>query len=580
MAIIYQIPTETLLQIFRTIQLDNRIENHILDDQLDSTQILFCLSRVCRLWRKIIWGCPTLWSDICLNIGRIDTGDVSRVKRQATGRLERAGGVLLSLTILFPYEYDEERWTGEESAEILPVQLANIFRDTMSRWKSFRMHAHPIEIQSFLDSCTGPTPNLSRIIIKLRDIDLGGIPRTLFIPFQRPGGVDSGSPVVARFTSILPIYSSLGTSVTELRVNVSDGRLRTIDLITMLLSCPNLIEFSVIGEPKSSMTGDIPNPVVVPLLHLVQLHLWRIRDPEHLLGALRLQALQSLTIYWVHWSPAMQDALQRISQTCTSLISLDIDGDASDTTQDAPDFLAWESPTFPSVERFKLQSDHLINLCLRRSALSLPQAQEFALGVVPLDIAYHLLSSSTQLKSLSLYSVNADVVPRDAPIITLPHLLSINAGIYFGYLILSYITAPNLSELLIDDRCVLSMDVIRDLIARSNPPLRKLRLYGEGLADADVLWCLQRLPLLEELEIAGTEMSDATLRALEAPPPSEQGDVPDILLPQLRSATIGQGHTFNEHITTQGFAALTTSRLTVDWKLAFNTGEIRAWRAE
>ncbi|KDQ17081.1 hypothetical protein BOTBODRAFT_64537 [Botryobasidium botryosum FD-172 SS1] len=566
--IINRIPTETLAQIFQVFQL-NKDQKHT-DGFLDSTQILFRLSLVCRRWREIIQGCPTLWSAICL-----DVGSTGKVEQQATYQLERAGDTLLSLAIAFPYYYNEERWTGEGPAQALPVRLANILRDTMFRWKSFRMHAHPTEIQLFLDKCIGPTPYLSEIVIKLRDIEFGGVPRTLFIPFQRPGGVESGPPVTARFRSILPMYSSLGTSVTELRVDIGSvgPGLRTVDLITMLLSCPNLVDFLVSGDPKL-MTGDIPDPVPVPLLHLTDLHVINIRDPEHFLGALRLKVLQSLYISGHHWDPAMQDVLQRISQTCISLTNLFISSATHVEPRDAPSIPTWEWPAFPSVTHFELQADDLLNPTLQRSALSLPQAQACTLNWVPLDVAYHFLSSSTQLRSLSLYWVKADAVPQGAPIITLPDLLSIKAE--ESLQLFSHITAPSLSELVIEfsrNIFTLPMVVIRGLIARSNPPLRKLRLSWKGasLTDEDIIWCLQRLPLLEELEIAGTEMSDATLRALEAPPPSEQGVAPDILLPRLRSGTIGQRQMCNEHVTAQGFTALVTSRPTVNWSLDFGT---------
>ncbi|KDQ17079.1 hypothetical protein BOTBODRAFT_224684 [Botryobasidium botryosum FD-172 SS1] len=531
--VIKRIPTEILTLIFHMYKSRDKGNE-------DSTQHLFRLSLVCRSWREVIQGCPTLWSDIWLRVSP------DKAECQATYQLGRAGDTLLYLTILFPW-HSERKWTKEESAA-LPVRLAYIFCDTTSRWKSFRIWAQSYETQLFLDNCAGYTPNLSNFNIKLR-----------------PPEIESSLPLVASFAGFFPTHSSLGASVTKLYLNASGTHLHPADLIGVLLSCPNLVQFHLLGAPDTMM-GDISDTLTASLPHLVNLGMAGFQDPERLLGALNLVALQSLMICMHRCSPAMQCALQSIFQTCNSLTKVDITNPTVDLPNEPPSprCLVRGRTVLPSLKHFtSSHADATIFPLFRQ--LSFPEAQTIEIRAAPCDVAYNLLSSSPQLASALFFDVFG-TLPQHTPIVYLPYLSSIDLVKCLGFL--NHVDAPGPSKLSLTQAgrgCPSHHPtLVRGLIERSDPPIRILHLCLLDYTDEDILWCLRRLPLLKELMIRGTAMTDATLCALEMPRPSEQGVVPDLLLPLLESAVIG-----NDLVTAQAFAALAASRKAVTWKPLF-----------
>ncbi|KDQ17064.1 hypothetical protein BOTBODRAFT_224301 [Botryobasidium botryosum FD-172 SS1] len=515
---IQRIPTEILLQIFQ-IYKSQKCE--------DSTQHLFHLSLVCRPWRDFIQRCPALWSDMWLDVS---TG---KVEQQAAYQLERAGRTLLSLAIMFPWQHTVKERGEQGSAEPLPVRLANTLRNTMVRWESFRMHARPYEAQLFLDNCAGYTPNLSTIIIKSRYVDRNTFPPTLSIPFQRPVEAKRGPPITTSFRSILPVWSSLGTNVTEIQIDFTEVRLRAAQFVALLLSCPNLVQLTVTGAYDLTI-DNISDPVLVPLPYLTDLRVSHIREPEYLIGVLRLQALQSLCIDEFEWSPAMGGILQNIFQTCNSLEKAEIlPGDGG--LEIYEDTFAQERIVLPSLKDLSLSAEATMYPLLQR--LSLPQ-----------------------LISASFFDIDGPP-PDSTRKITLPSLLSLE--LHGSTTFLHYVDAPNLVELdLVEETRSTGADPLRSLIEGPRPSLRSLWLDIRGLTDRDIIRCLELLPFLEELEICNCTVSDETLRALAKPPPSiwlaviQKG-----LVPRLKSATF-----VCTHITDEGFATLVASRPAVDWK--------------
>ncbi|KDQ17042.1 hypothetical protein BOTBODRAFT_223885 [Botryobasidium botryosum FD-172 SS1] len=540
--IIERIPIEILVQIFR-----------IYKESGDNLmQHLFDLSLVCRLWREVIQACPALWSDICLSLS---TG---KAEQQAKYQLARAGSTLLSLTILSGKgcEWDGKRKRSdseEESARELSVRLASIFHDTMFRWKSLVMYTHLHETQPFLDNCVGYTPNLSEVTIILGNVDsnVDVVPPRLSIPVQRPAGVDSGPPVIASFKSFLPIYPLLGTSITSLDVDVRHIRARTIDLIAMLLSCPNLVQYELCGGLCQTI-GEVPDPVLVPLPHLLDLRVMGFLDLEHLLGALRFEGLRSLSLDVSRYSSALQGALQSLFRTCVLLTTVHIAGCSCERL--GGPLPPGPTIVLPSVKHFALETDTALHQFFRR--LSLPRAQTIEIRRVPYDVAHQLMSSSPQLTSASFGEIFG-ALPHHTPITVLPHLTKVK--IWGPAKLLGYIDAPSLSELILLNLGGRSASIskVRILIERSTPPLRKLHLMRPSLSDEDLIWCLRRLPLIEELVVTGaSDVSDVTLRALGAEQDADVG----VLLPHLRSATFRHNRT-----TADSFALLAASRDTVTW---------------
>ncbi|KDQ17094.1 hypothetical protein BOTBODRAFT_224854 [Botryobasidium botryosum FD-172 SS1] len=398
----------------------------------------------------------------------------------------------------------------------------------MPRWKRLVLAAPPHEIRLFLDICTGYTPNLSNLSIELR-----GEPRSfsdespiLLIPFQRSSEAGLGPPASTSFTNCLPLFPSFGPAVTELAVNATA---HITDYINMLLTYPNLVRCDLAGTS------------------------WLI-DPEHLLGALRLEALQSLCIIDFEWAQAMPGVLRRAFQTCDLLTTINITRGRPEPHSDGglPSPSNWGWITLPSVKNFTWYAS-AVAYPLHR--LSLPRVQTFRVGNIPYDIAYSLVSPSTQLTSASISDLVGEV-PQHASIITFPNLSSLYLG---GSLeLLGCMSTPHLNALTLTEDNVdhqpPASELLRGLIERPNPLVHELRLYNIGFSDEEAIWCLRRLPHIETLRIQGCLVSDVILHALEIPPPSEQGV--DIPLPRLKWAMF----ILNSRLTAQGIMSLASSR--------------------
>ncbi|KDQ17097.1 hypothetical protein BOTBODRAFT_224868 [Botryobasidium botryosum FD-172 SS1] len=544
-AIIERVPSEILLQIFEDCK-----------DQVygDTKSYLFGLSRVCRFWRSVIHTSPTLWSDIWLDVS---TG---MVEEQATYWLERAGETLLSITILFPRrgksDNDVRRKTDAESAKALPVRLAGIIGGVMHRWKKIALDVSPLEAQLFLDNCTGYTPNL--LNLSLRDFsfhDNNDESKTLYIPFQRSG---LNPPASTSFSNFLPVFSSFGVAVAQLTIGATAARTRSIHYVDMLLSCPNLVTCRLVGTTHDTPIGGLSDDVVVPLPRLINLQVSSIPDPEYLLGALRLEALQSLCVVDLEWGRAMPSALRRIFQTCgdsLTKVSIKRAEDISRSDDDPPSIPTWGRVELPSVKHFTFHADDVAYPLLQQ--LSLPQAQTLVLDGVPCGIAHSLMSSSLQLNSASFSDLSGEV-PQHASVATFPDLSLLSlGGESLG--ILDYISTPHLNKLTLTDGGAyrpLAGPALCCLILRSNPPIQWLVLFGVVITDEDAIWCLRRLPHIETIQITECPISDATLRALQIPLPLERHDGSEMLLPQLKTAHI----TSNIYTTPQAIMAFVTSR--------------------
>jgi len=186
--------------------------------------------------------------------------------------------------------------------------------------------------------------------------------------------------------------------------------------------------------------------------------------------------------------------------------------------------------------------------------LSLPHVQELDINDIPFGVIRRLVSSSTDLRKLTLGGITG--VPSNPLPISLPALTSLSY-IEASPSFLDCIHAPQLKSLTVggeDDRIHIIGMKLRGLVERSKPALTSLCLKYAEISDDDTLWCLQRLPCLQHLGLWVCDVSDAVLRALSEPPSTEHGT--EWLLPQLTTITLQ----YNEHVTPRAVTDFLASR--------------------
>ncbi|KDQ13337.1 hypothetical protein BOTBODRAFT_373005 [Botryobasidium botryosum FD-172 SS1] len=168
--------------------------------------------------------------------------------------------------------------------------------------------------------------------------------------------------------------------------------------------------------------------------------------------------------------------------------------------------------------------------------LTLPHVQTLDLAGASLNMAYRFISSSMEVRSLSLYGIVETPANRSSTLSLSPIFLSsletLRVSDFPG--LLNYVHAPRLKALTLED---LSRPILypggtslRAFVERSAPALAILHLQGINITDRDIIWCLNQLPDLEDLTVSACLISDAVLSALAAPPSPEH---PGWLLPRL-----------------------------------------------
>jgi len=168
--------------------------------------------------------------------------------------------------------------------------------------------------------------------------------------------------------------------------------------------------------------------------------------------------------------------------------------------------------------------------------LTLPHAEKLDITEAPSNILYRFVSSSIELRELTLHGFpsiphNSDPIPAFPPA-SLPALTSLR--IFGTPEPLNYLHTPQLKSLSLG-RALYQLvplgEYLRNFINRSAPPLSTFRLSSVDVTDDDILWCLERLPDVEYFSISHCPVSDAIPRALAKPPSLERST--DWLLPRL-----------------------------------------------
>ncbi|KDQ17101.1 hypothetical protein BOTBODRAFT_30474 [Botryobasidium botryosum FD-172 SS1] len=519
---IHHVPPEIFREVFKfSIALDFR------EIPGGATLHLIRLSHVCRLWRQVILNCSALWSDICLDLSSKEP------EKQAAHWLEYGGSVPLSIRIENSFQFDEEDMQVDE--EGLLLRLADILRGTMDRWTSFSISVWPEQAKLFLENCKGFTSNLVELSTDLINDD-SDEPLPLPIPFNLPPGFTPTHPISASSRYCIPIYGSLGASITDLDVYTGPGDVDIEDYVRMLAACPNITKCNIEG----AYSHVISNPAIsrqISLPHLTDLRFSGFRNVDQLINHLRSRALVSLRIFEFEWSTALGVALGTIFRICSQLVVVEIvaaDEDHVEALSPPPE----GSPVLPSLSRLQIDAHNSIYSLLR--LLSTPHICTLDIGDVPFDSVRGLISFSTQLSSATFRKVRA--APQSTtPLFNLPALSWLT--IVDSPRLLDHITAPQLQHFTLNSSNNpdgSTSTSLRDFMARSNPALRTLKFIYLDIGDDDLLWCLGRLPQVEILEVEKCPVSDAVFRALCAPSSVEISDSP--LLPRLHHVRFYLNH--------------------------------------
>ncbi|KDQ21304.1 hypothetical protein BOTBODRAFT_141576 [Botryobasidium botryosum FD-172 SS1] len=487
-AVVNRLPAESLLDIFKF--------------EPDS---FLGFSHVCRQWRELIHGCSLFWATIKICLSNLE------LDQQAAYWLERAGNRSLSIII----QSKHFRNDPEDDDQLVP--LARILRGHMARCEELEIVALPQQIRRFVEACAGDTPLLRQMIVNVpyeyRNEDPLDLYLPLVIPFTLPSDHASPPCTIVRFQAWFPMFLSFGAAITELDIEGSVTIGRTDDLLHMLRSCPNLVKFDLYGEMKR--IGESSHDALVVLPHLTNLRTPYIPDVENLLDYLDLPSLQCLDVYEFEWAEVMVDTFWDLFYDCPSLSDISLAYSIRCAETDPPD-LVEDTLSLPLVTHFKFRGNVVANTLLRR--LALPNVQELDLRDVPSDIVHELISFSTQLRRAS-FRGSMEII-EELPTIILPTLVSLEIARGFEYI--DRLHLPQLSSLKLSGTYGLPHDPpelflgtsLSALMGRSAPPLVTLRLEHLDVSDQSLIWCLERLPLLEELYLLNTATTDAVLHAV------------------------------------------------------------------
>ncbi|KDQ06517.1 hypothetical protein BOTBODRAFT_39552 [Botryobasidium botryosum FD-172 SS1] len=556
-AIALQLPSDIVLNVYRL-----KYQNHDTD--------LLDLSHVCHIWRDALHKFPDFWANVDIHLGKRNPD------QKADYWVKRAGQKPLVISILSRGPQPGPPAATSQPDAIL-VRLGLVLRGCMDRWDSFTMHTSLQAIERLLPICTGYTPRL-----RIFSLDCwwhsSRNARRLLMPLLPPVEPPSDSSRLSvSIHNCIPRFTMFGAGITRLSVDFSvdsdNDLFHMDDLIGLFQSCPNLIDFDF-----SALSSEYAEPLAthesILLRRLATLSIswiWNIAD---ILDLLQLPSLESITLYQVDWSHASKAALWNIFRSSHSLSSVIIGQDGDDCYERDPNPLHQTPLTLNNVTTLYMQGRHLSTLL---DLLTLPNLEELDLSDATISTAHRLISLSPKLHDLSLCNLDpvfADFELDPAPIpilipdptlapIFLPALTSLQISSFPAFV--NYIHAPHLSTLKLGSRygnyprVVNSREFLRPAIERAAPALRVLHLRGLDAGDKDVQWCLERLSVLEELNVSSCAISDSVLSALasELPPsPGGPGQNSGWLLPRLKKF----GFDGNDGVTPGGAIQFLASR--------------------
>ncbi|KDQ21307.1 hypothetical protein BOTBODRAFT_168600 [Botryobasidium botryosum FD-172 SS1] len=488
------LPTDILLEIFK----------------FDCESFLR-FSHVCCRWRALIHRCSLFWSRIGLRLFNPE------LDQQAAYWLERVSSRPLSITIQSkPFRRCAE---GNQDDDYL-VPLAGILREHMARCEELEINALPEQVRRFMEVCAGDTPLLRRVIIRLpydyhKDMNYKcNIRYPCDIPFTLTTGHPSLPRAYVKFEGWSPSFSSFGAALTVLEIDGGYTIKRSDHLLSMLRSCPNLVKFYLSRDARREI-GESPPAERVALPYLTDLCINNISDVDELIDWLDVPSLRNLTIWEFAWRGAMLGAFLDLFPTCPSLSNISLSCVLHRLETELPHF-AGETLSLPAVTHFTFYGNTAASALL--SQLVLPNVQELSLQNVPFDVIHQLVSSTTQLREAS-FEGSMKIV-EGLPVITLPTLASLEIIGAIGCV--DFLHLPQLASLKFGGADHSNPETplgapLSTLVERSAPPLATLKLERLNVPDQSLIWCLERLPLLEDLSLRSCAITDAVLHALSEP---------------------------------------------------------------
>lgn len=517
-----EFPNEIFIEIFKSTAWSDRE--------------LLSLLHVCRTWRRLVEGCPILWSKI-----HVDYQQYQFMER-AVYWLGRSRNSPLSVELHFPRGIKGDSF----------AHLTHLFHEAMHHWASLHINAPIRLVRQFFKICAGPTPILQSLTIDTGEF-LSMNEETpspiMVIPF--PSSVPSQISITLR--DIIPVFSpSFGSSITHIHMQIRCPGTGT-RIISIFESCPNLTRFELEALPS----GEVERPGfahIVPLPHLKYLSFIFILDVENILPWLGLPALETLKLSFYNWSNVLSVCLWDILRRCPSISTFDIahDDDWPEEWSDAQTISTMAHPlTLPSLTYLSACQEPVHPLL---QLLTLPNAQEIVMREVSFDALQRLVTSSTQLNTLFVDQIQA--APETYSEMSLSTLRSIE--IQNSERFLDHLVAPSLQKLSaygFQHRDSCNLGSLRGFVERSAPPLVSLELFYVKITDEELIECFEGLALLESLRMVGCpNISDAIFHALATSP--FESERTNWLLPQLRTLCIFE----NSKITPSGFIQLLRSR--------------------
>ncbi|KDQ16523.1 hypothetical protein BOTBODRAFT_186534 [Botryobasidium botryosum FD-172 SS1] len=521
---------------------------HNIYRQCSDTEALIKISHVCQMWRRTLHNSTEFWMTIDLNSRKRDPD------LKAAYWLARSGDRLLTIQV-------HSGWGAGDIQQVLAVEacivrLAITLRNCMSRWESVNIRTHSRAIDLIISICSGYALSLKSLIVQATERSLGTEER-LLIPLYLP--IEHQASNIALCVSIhgyIPRFTTFGLLFTDLAVQYDFVTTpKADDILRMLQSCPNLgrCHLNAIGSDHIGAPSLLTETVMHRLTHFSMS--WS-EDAENIFNFIQFPALQSIILQQVDWTTAAMGSLWRVlraSRFVSYIVITDEDPAYESNTTPAP--FHEDMLTLEAVTSLEVCGNPLTRPILQR--LSLPHVQKLDLTEAPFDVVHRYISTSTDLRDLSLHGV-IDIPMDPSPIpVSLPALASLYITGFPG--IIDYMHTPHLRSLVLIHEPTGPARLpasLRALIERSSPALTTLGLHGIDITDEDIIWCLERLPQVENLDLSSCSISDAVLRALAAPPSSQLETASYRLLPRLERIELSN----NTHVTPQGVIEFLAAR--------------------